>query len=549
MKWRLLAEKFKQGTNVNHGVNLTEDTWNRLKDARTEHTKIRSSIDAVAASRSCTSALLEKSGFGAIKADERLWQTLTDTDTHLDNRVLKPLQAWVGEYNRAQAMAFDLEQCRLELDWRMKQLQALGGDITKRQTYQTGERSQAQLPKLIARQQRKSSNIRGVQEKHSGLKQQLDAQLIDLLIEATKVPGIMAGAFWLHSDAYKAAATALDNHQMQSGSPTTIAQQYANPQPAYVGSPAGSPASVSSHSPPYPEDPPMMGGAPLGAMGPAGMMAPVRESNPGAQMMAPARESNPGMPPMAPRRESNPGVPTVTPLRESSPGIASGPASTHHGSVVGQSQSPSQQPSRQTSVDDEGPPIPPPSIQSIYERSKRRQLQQLHEDGTNVPRQAEHAAPTVPLSSHALMYNNGYDSDGKQSRSYASSVAGPMLVEMPSEVPFGYDLPSGYTPVATPTPHQRGPSNLSEPKMARTISPKAKRAPSLRESDTSGAQEEDRPWQAPESVWRRPSQGLPPAGPEKRQSNPGQPQAYPLTAHAQGYGYDVAPMQQRESYH
>ena len=51
----------------------------------------------------------------------------------------------------------------------------------------------------------------GARNRHAIEKQALDAALVELLEAATRNPGIVAAAFWLHSDAYKAAATALDN--------------------------------------------------------------------------------------------------------------------------------------------------------------------------------------------------------------------------------------------------------------------------------------------------------------------------------------------------
>lgn len=53
----------------------------------------------------------------------------------------------------------------------------------------------------------------GARERHANEKAQLDTALAALLESATRHPGIVASAFWLHSDAFKAAATALDNQQ------------------------------------------------------------------------------------------------------------------------------------------------------------------------------------------------------------------------------------------------------------------------------------------------------------------------------------------------
>lgn len=62
--------------------------------------------------------------------------------------------------------------------------------------------------------------VAAARERHASQKQQLDTALAGLQGDAQKVPGTVAAAFWLHSDAFKAAATALDNQQQAVLVPT-----------------------------------------------------------------------------------------------------------------------------------------------------------------------------------------------------------------------------------------------------------------------------------------------------------------------------------------
>ena len=76
--------------------------------------------------------------------------------------------------------------------------------------------------------------------RHAADKAELDIALMALLQSATRNPGIVAAAFWLHSDAFKAAATALDN-QAQALAPVASQESLPPPYPSSVPTKAGLP--------------------------------------------------------------------------------------------------------------------------------------------------------------------------------------------------------------------------------------------------------------------------------------------------------------------